>query len=160
MKKFSLILASLIGLIIFLGGCEKEITTTALDVDTTKTAALKVYLRADLDTTVENVAIPDGTTINASVKKNDLNPQFIGQDRVLMSATSSSGVVEFEVPTTNEGVTVYEDGATFEYDYLVNDTITEKRKFELLDRSYFVKNGGSYVEYEVFDYTVLETINN
>ncbi len=159
MKKTSLFLASLlVGIIVFFNSCEKEITSTALVVDQSKTAVLKLYLRADLDSTegIENA--PDGIVINASVKNNDLNPHFTGAERTVVSSTTAGGVVEFTLPTTDDGVTVYIEGNTFEREYLDTDTTLELRKYELKDLEYTIKAGGSYVERKEFAWEKLEDI--
>lgn len=158
MKKTSLFLATLlVGMVVLFNSCDEDVTSTAVTVDESKTAELKIYLRADIDSTVTETYAPDGVVVNASVKYNDLNYNFTGSERVRLSATSSGGVVEFTVPTTDDGVTVYVESNDFEYDYINSgDSTLDRRLYYLEDLEYTTYTGGSYVEVEEYGIVTVE----
>lgn len=161
MKGKALLFSTLLGLLVVFGSCDNEVTSTELVVDETKTATLKLYVKAELDANSDNEEIvPDGTQFIVSVKKNDLNGRFNGDARWTTTVSSSAGVVQLDVPATADGVTVYVDAVAFENTYEVNASVTEKRVYEYNGSFAGIITGTNNVDSIEMDYKVLETINN
>lgn len=119
-----------IGMLILFTGCE-EIESTAVEIDESKTATLKLYVKAEMDPDQTGPeTVPDGTELVFSVMYNDLNGSFNGEGRWMTTAATSNGVVEVTVPATDYGVWVYVNAISFEYAYPVSETETELRAYE------------------------------
>lgn len=110
--------------------CEKDITSTAVAVDTSKVANLKVYVEADLDTN-GGLDLVSGQQFIVSVRNSDLNPAYVGTGQWSQTVTTSNGVFELEVPTIEGGVTVYIDAIAFEDTYR-GAFSTDERVYELV----------------------------
>jgi hypothetical protein len=161
MKGKALLFSALLGLLVLFGSCDNDITSTELVVDETKTAVLKLYVKAELDADSENEEnVPDGTELIISVKKNDLNGNFKGDDRWVSTVITSGGVVEVNVPATADGVTVYVDAVAFEKSYEVNSSVTELRVYEYNGSFEGIITGTNNVYRIDMVPEVLETITN
>lgn len=131
MKGKTFLFSAFLGVILLLGSCDNEITSTELVVDESKTAVLKLYVKAELDiSTADEESVPDGTQFIVSVAKNDLNGNFTGDDRWVTTASTTGGALQVNVPATTDGITAYVDAIAFEYTYEVNDTLSQKRVYE------------------------------
>lgn len=132
MKRRNLLILAMLAVIVSFISCEKDITTTAVKVDTSKVANLKVYVEADLDTTSGNESVPSGTQFIVSVRNSDLNPAYTGTGMWSQTVSANgSGVIELEVPTIDAGVTVYIDAIAFEATYY-GAFSTDERVYELV----------------------------
>lgn len=161
MKGKALLFSALLGLLVMFGSCDNEITSTELVVDETKTAVLKLYVKGELNPDSDGEEnVPDGTQFIISVKKNDLNGSFTGDDRWVTTATTAAGVVQVNVPATADGVTVYVDAVAFEQSYEVSASVTEKRVYEYNGSFGGIITGTNNVHRITMSPTVLETITN
>lgn len=149
-------LFSISSLLLF-SGCE-EVESTAVEIDESKTATLKLYVKAEMDpdqTGPENV--PDGTELIFSVMYNDLNGSFNGEGRWTTTAATSNGAVEVTVPATDYGVRVYVTAVSFEYEYPMSDTETELRTYELYAQYQGIFAGGKTSHLAIMSSRSLET---
>jgi len=117
MKKVKLLFGLMLGLVLLLSGCEKEIVSTALVVDETQTATIKFYVKAEFDAQNTEYESVSGQEIRVSVRRNDLNPYFSGQGRWSTTIPISSGVATVEVPASEDGCTIYIDVLDFEHSF-------------------------------------------
>lgn len=159
MKKTTTILSALFGMIALFSSCEKEITTTALTIDETQTAQMKLYVKADLSTLVGLENAPDGTILNISIDNDDLNSNFSGAGKWTTSVTVNGGVVDFTVPANLDGVTVYIDAVAFERDFNVNANTIEHRVYEYSGSIGGVITGSNNVYVIELNPTLLWTTN-
>ncbi|NBC82867.1 MAG: hypothetical protein GVY19_05745 [Bacteroidetes bacterium] len=157
MKKTSLFITALTGLLIMFASCEKEITTSVLVVDESKTAILKLYVRADMDTTAGMEEVPDSTQFILTISKNDLNSSFAGDGYWTKNVYTSQGVLETEVPASYDGVDINVDAVAFEHEYVVNDSTTELRVYEY-NNVWNIETGSNNVELINMNSTLIETI--
>ncbi len=146
-----------IGMLILFTGCE-EIESTAVEIDESKTATLKLYVKAEMDPNQTGPeTVPDGTELVFSVMYNDLNGSFNGEGRWTTTAATSNGAVEVTVPATEYGVRVYVNAISFEYEYPVSDTETELRTYELYTQYSGIFTGGKFSHLAIMSSRSLET---
>ncbi|RPH24814.1 MAG: hypothetical protein EHM93_20210 [Bacteroidales bacterium] len=95
--------------------CEKDITTSELTLDLSKKATVRAYLFAELDLTTQGLeSVPNGTKVILSIPNDKFNKDATGfwMDTVAVN----NGLIEAQVPSTDEGVTVTFIPAEFIYD--------------------------------------------
>jgi hypothetical protein len=147
MKGKAFLFSAFLGVVLLLGSCDNEITSTELVVDESKTAALKLYVKAELDNTIEGEeSVPDGTQFIVSVAKNDLNGNFTGDDRWVTTVSTTGGVLQVNVPATNDGITAYVDAVAFEATYEVNDTLSKQKVYKYNDQFDGITIGSNHVD--------------
>lgn len=146
---------------LYISGCEKEIVTTAYQIDSTQTATFQLYLRGELDASTNGLEpIENGKKVVISVNYSSLNPNFYGSGRWKTEATTSNGMISVEVPATDNGVTVYVKIDDFEYDYVVDETTTEWRIYEFSSSFNGVTAGTTNIYMGTLSYSVLDVITN
>lgn len=161
MKKQIIIVCAAICAMIYFSGCEKEIVTTAFQIDSTQTATFQLYLRGELDASSDGMeSIEDGTKVLISVNYSSLNPNFTGMGRWKTEATTSNGMVSVEVPATDNGVPVYVRIDDFEHDYVVDETTTQWRLYKYSSTFSGVTAGTTNIFYGTLGFSVLEEYTN
>jgi hypothetical protein len=147
--------------LLYISSCEKEIVTTAFQIDSLQTATFQLYLKGEFDASMPGMEfIEDGKRVVVSVSYASLNPNFAGSGRWKSEATTSNGMISVEVPATDNWVTVYVKIDDFVYDYVVDENTTERR-FYMFDTFY---NGITVGTKNIFvgqlSYAVLDVITN
>ncbi len=108
---FGIILAALV---FTFASCKKDLTTSNLALDMSKTAKVKAYFFAELDKTVQGLEYaPNGTKVFISIPNSSFNASAVGN--YIDSAVINSGIVEITVPTVSAGVTVTIKTSEFTY---------------------------------------------
>ncbi len=159
MKMTTKIAALLFVAVALFSSCEKEITTSAVAVDETQTATMKLYVKADMNNIIGLDNIPNNTVFNISVPLNDLNDDFYGDGRWSTTVQSNNGVIEFNVPANADGVTVYVDMVGFESDYTDGGVVTQKRFYEYNGVFFGIITASNNVEVIYPSFTVLNILN-
>jgi len=123
--------------------CQDDVVSTAVNIDTSKSASIKIYVKANLDadntTPLENV--PNGTNFIVSINKNELNGDLSAEGMWTKTVSASNGVIETTIPTTDVGVKVYINAIAFEKK--VDDNIYV---FELTKEYSSVKTGQKIID--------------
>ncbi|HON18089.1 MAG TPA: hypothetical protein PK990_02865 [Salinivirgaceae bacterium] len=113
MKKINFITLLSAFALIF-SGCEKT-EPTDMKLDMSKKATLKVYCYAQLNHTQQGLeAVPNGTQVMVRIDNAYFNPAATGYWTA--HGSIQNGMVEFEIPVTNAGVTAQISGMEFTYD--------------------------------------------
>ena len=104
MRKLSLGVG-LLALTFMLNSCKKDVETSEMVMDMSKTATLVVYAYAELDQTKIGLEkAPDGTQIMLRINYNNFNAAATGYWTEIY--TIQGGKFEATIPTINKGVTV------------------------------------------------------
>jgi hypothetical protein len=115
MEKLKSLVAIFATASILLSGCSEKVETSALTLDQSKKATLKVNLYADLNYTTQGLEYaPNGTEVLVRVANNNFNPGASGHWTKI--ETIQSGAIELEIPVTDQGVTVEIFPMEFIYD--------------------------------------------
>jgi len=126
MKKFRSFLLFAAVCSLFFSSCEEDIQKSDLTLDLSKKATVKAYVYAELDkTTAGYEYAPDGTEVLLTISHGNFNPSASGawQD----TAVVNNGIIEMEVPVTNDGVSVSLSCAEFSQEQLQSyDANSEK----------------------------------
>lgn len=149
-------MVAMLAMVVFFNSCEKEITTTELVLDETKKGTLKVYAKAELDPEEVGLEAIPTTVFNISIKKSELNPDFNATGRWVAQDTAIGGMFEIEVPTTDDGVTVFVEAVSFESEVEVGRDSVELRKYFTGDEKFTVKAGDKEIHSITLSHSVLE----
>jgi hypothetical protein len=113
--------------------CSEKIETSALTLDQSKKATLKVNLYAELDYTTQGLEFaPNGTQVLVRIANNHFNPTATGHWTQI--ETIQNGVIQLEIPVNDQGVTVEIFPMEFIFDQVqvfgsVSSTIKKKFRF-------------------------------
>lgn len=167
MKSVSkVILTSMMLLATMLYSCDKEIETSPVNVDESKTGTLTVYLYAELDqTNYGKEPVPAGTNVLLSIPYSKItgNPNATGNWEKTV-AVDAQGKIEATVPTNSTGVSVTITPGDFTFaqvqPFLSTDqTVTKKFSYVVATAtSYTVRADEKVVE--VLDYNTITAFSD
>jgi hypothetical protein len=115
MKKFRSFLLFATVCSLFFSSCEEDIEKSDMTLDLSKKATVSAYVYAELDkTTAGYEYAPNGTEVFLTIPQSSFNPSASGtwQD----TAVVNNGIIEAEVPVTNDRVSVTLTCAEFTQD--------------------------------------------
>lgn len=105
MKKSSLLGVAVIALAMIFSSCTKEVETSSMTLDLTKSATIKVNFFAELDYTSQGLElVPDGTSVLIRIPNSSYNGSASGYWTTTQAI--NLGAIEVEVPVTDAGVNV------------------------------------------------------
>lgn len=128
--------------VLFTTSCDKTITSTPLSIDTSKSATLKIYPKAELDLTQKgNELIPEGTVVTLSVDYSDYD--YTGESTNVQGAVTmidtidADGSVSFEISTDDNGVDADVSISSFEYEQVQADGSTKTMYYSFTSKTYY-----------------------
>lgn len=116
MKQKTLILPALLLAGMFVTSCDKEVESTALTVNLSRTVTVKGYVYAELNNRSAGLEFaPAGTLIYCSVPYSDLNPNATGGKWADTVRVEGNGQFSVNVPVDDNGVNLTIEAEAFEY---------------------------------------------
>lgn len=119
MKRKMLILPTLLLASAFITSCDKDVDSTALVVNLSRTVTVKGYVYAELNNRSAGLEFaPAGTLIYCSVPYSDLNPAAGAGKWVDTVRVDENGQFSIAVPVDDNGVTLFVEAEAFEYNQI------------------------------------------
>ncbi|MEJ5263830.1 MAG: hypothetical protein WHT29_00785 [Bacteroidales bacterium] len=119
MKKKMLILPTLLLAGVFMTSCDKEVDSTALVVNLSRTVTVKGYVYAELNNRRAGWEFaPAGTLVYCSIPYSDLNPAAGAGKWSDTARVDENGQFSLQIPVDDNGVNLTIEAASFEYDQI------------------------------------------
>lgn len=164
--------AFLLVIAVFSSSCEKIEESSPITINTSKTANISGYVKANLvvdkvyiqdwfglnatytkNDTLERVA--EGTEIHFRVSKNEYNPT-IPSDQMIKFSTkvNSNGRYSIDIPTTDEGINI-----EISFDEFASNKITWRHDSIVTINGVLTDYYSFYTSYLIYSYPVIDSIN-
>ncbi len=134
----------------FTTGCDEDVTSTPLSIDTMDSASVRIYPKANLDLrSAGNEAVPEGTVVTITIPYSQYSTVGTGgasnSSIVVRGTVNASGFVEFTVPVDDNGVQATVSVSGFEFLQVQADGSTKNSWYNFAPASYALKLGGNNI---------------